>query len=588
MSSPGLPSPRRGAAIVPLMRFHALATDYDGTLAHEGVTAPEAVEALRQLRKSGRRSIVVTGRLVADLVAAFPDLGLVDAVVAENGAVLYDPATRSSKTLAQPPPAAFVAALREKDVSPLEVGEVIVSTWHPNEEAVLQTIRELGLDLTVIFNKGAVMVLPSNVNKATGLTAQAELFGLSLHNIAGIGDAENDLAFLAGCEASAATANALESVKRACDVVTEHDHGLGVAEFAAQIIADDLAGVASLQKRHVLALGTTQQGEAVSIPVASGDVLLAGTSGAGKTTLVTSLLERLTEQTYGFCVTDPEGDYADLPGTILVGDANAAANLDAIVEIVKANKNPVVSFLALPEADRPAFARRLFARIAEVQAECGRPHRLVIDVAHHVQPAQSQTKNPIATAATTRLFITTRAELVAPAALRGVNVVIAVGDGPARTIESAARILGCIEPPNAVQLERAPAGTAILWKRSDPHKELIVTTVPPTGERRRHTRKYAQGELAPEKSFFFTGPQGRQNLRAHNLMLFTQIADGIDDETWQYHLERRDYSNWVRESIGDEDLASAVLAVEANVSLGSRDARGGIIAAIRERYTTPA
>ena len=48
----------------------------------------------------------------------------------------------------------------------------------------------------MIFNKGAVMILPSGVNKATGLAAALEELGLSPHNVVGVGDAENDHAFL--------------------------------------------------------------------------------------------------------------------------------------------------------------------------------------------------------------------------------------------------------------------------------------------------------------------------------------------------------------------------------------------------------
>ena len=69
---------------------------------------------------------------------------------------------------------------------------------------MLETIRELGLELQVIFNKGAVMVLPTGVNKATGLAAALDELGLSPHNVVGVGDAENDHAFLALCECRAA------------------------------------------------------------------------------------------------------------------------------------------------------------------------------------------------------------------------------------------------------------------------------------------------------------------------------------------------------------------------------------------------
>jgi hypothetical protein len=38
------------------------------------------------------------------------------------------------------------------------------------------------------------------------------------------------------------------------------------------------------------------------------------------------------------------------------------------------------------------------------------------------------------------------------------------------------------------------------------------------------------------ESRYFRGPEGRLNLRAKNLALFLQIAEGIDDSTWLHHL----------------------------------------------------
>jgi phosphoglycolate phosphatase (TIGR01487 family) len=221
------------------MRFAALATDYDGTLAHNNVAGADAIMALRQLKSSGRRVILVTGRMLPDLRASFAEMELFDGVVAENGAILFDPSQNRTRVLAPPAPLEFVAALRAKQVEPLAIGESIVATCEPYERVVLETIWELGLDLAITLNKGGVMVLPSNVNKATGLEEQANLLGLSLHDIAGIGDAENDIAFLMRCGAAAAPANALESVKEVCDFVARGDYGRGVAEFAHRILVSD-------------------------------------------------------------------------------------------------------------------------------------------------------------------------------------------------------------------------------------------------------------------------------------------------------------------------------------------------------------
>ena len=95
----------------------------------------------------------------------------------------------------------------------------------------LKAIRDLALELHIVFNKGAVMVLPGNVNKAWGLKHALKPLCLSLHNVVGIGDAENDQAFLSACGCAVAVDNALASVKAKADLVVA-DHGDGVIELA--------------------------------------------------------------------------------------------------------------------------------------------------------------------------------------------------------------------------------------------------------------------------------------------------------------------------------------------------------------------
>jgi HAD superfamily hydrolase (TIGR01484 family) len=231
------------------MRYLALASDYDGTLAHDGRVAAETVKALERLRTSGRKLILVTGRELEELSAAFPAIKLCDWVVAENGGLLYQPASGQTTTLATPPPESFVRRLRERGVGPISVGHVVVATWAPHEHAVLDTIHDLGLELQVIFNKGAVMVLPTGVNKATGLTAVVKQMGLDAGQVVGIGDAENDHSFLQMCGCSVAVANALPAVQTSATWVTRGDHGAGVCELIDQLLADDLAGIDRAKSR---------------------------------------------------------------------------------------------------------------------------------------------------------------------------------------------------------------------------------------------------------------------------------------------------------------------------------------------------
>src|SRR5437868_444774 len=222
------------------MRYHALGCDYDGTIAWDGEVSESTVLALEDVKKSGRKLILVTGRELDDLIKVFPRLDLFDRVVAENGALLYRPSTREFRKLAERPPEDFIRELIHRGAERVSVGHVIVATWRPYETVAVEVIRDMGLELQVIFNKGAVMILPSGVNKATGLTAALLELGLSPHNVVGVGDAENDHAFLALCECSVAVQNALDTLKERVDWVTIQGHGDGTTQLVQALIATDL------------------------------------------------------------------------------------------------------------------------------------------------------------------------------------------------------------------------------------------------------------------------------------------------------------------------------------------------------------
>ncbi len=151
------------------MHYLALATDYDGTLAHDGVVDAPTVEALTHLKAANRRLLLVTGRHLPDLLRVCPQIGLFDCVVAENGALLYWPDSAKAQPLGERPSDAFITALKKRGVTPLAVGRVIVATVEPHGQTVKDVIRAQNLDLHVILNKGAVMVLPADINKASGI-----------------------------------------------------------------------------------------------------------------------------------------------------------------------------------------------------------------------------------------------------------------------------------------------------------------------------------------------------------------------------------------------------------------------------------
>jgi hydroxymethylpyrimidine pyrophosphatase-like HAD family hydrolase len=570
------------------MRFHALATDYDGTIAHDGAVDGATIAALERLRKSGRKLVLVTGRILPELHEVFPRLDLFDVAVIENGAAVYTPATKEVRVLAEGPPPKFAEELRRRGVTPIITGHVIVASFLPHETVMFETIRDMGLELQVIFNKDAVMVLPSGVNKATGLVAALAEIGLSPHNAVGVGDAENDHAFLKVCECSAAVANALPAVKDTADVLTRGARGAGVAELIDQLIANDLSHLKTLA-RHRIQIGECEGCDQTIDPAGAG-LLVCGTSGSGKSTLTTAILERLADAGYQSFVIDPEGDYTGLDFATHVGSAAHAPELDEVADALKNPARPiVVNLLGVPLADRPAYFAQLMPLIVQEKARTGRPHWLVVDEAHHLLPA-GQATTDVAELLPDRglMFVTVHAGSVDPKALANVGTVAAVGGKPGERLRKFCDALGEPVPQSpACEADKLPAGDALLWRRGD-KEALVIHTKPPRTERRRHLRKYAAGNLGPDRSFYFRGPEGKLNLKAPNLFLFLQIADGVDDETWEFHRRNGDYSKWAREQIKDNQLADELAEIEADAAAGPRDSRAAVRAAIEARYTLPA
>ena len=254
-----------------MSRHAVLASDYDGTLAIDGRVPESTLQALERVRASGRKLLLVTGRELDDLLRVFPRVDLFDLVVAENGALLHRPATREERLLGERAPDTFVDALRARGVEPLSVGRVIVATSEPNATAVIETIRDLDLNLHLTFNKGAVMILPDGVDKATGVQAALGELGLSAHDTVGVGDAENDLAFLTLCGCAVAVANALPSLKERADWVTSAPGSAGVEQLVERLLEDDLRSLGpALRRRHLPdgTLGDGRPADGTPVPIA--------------------------------------------------------------------------------------------------------------------------------------------------------------------------------------------------------------------------------------------------------------------------------------------------------------------------------
>lgn len=567
------------------MRYLALVADYDGTLATDGRLSDAAALALGRLRVSGRRAILVTGRRLDDLLRVCPRLQLFDLVVAENGAVVYDPRSQESSVLANPPPQRLVERLREGGVEPLEVGSVVVATYEPHRAAVLDVIRELGLELQLIFNRSAMMVLPAGVNKATGLECALRKLGLSRHEVVGIGAGENDHSFFDRCECAVAVANAVPSLKEIAAFVTRGPNGDGVTELIDEVIANDLHELEG-KLRHLIRVGIRPDGTQVCIPPYGRNLLVAGPSGSGKSTLAAGIIERLIEKAYQVCILDPEGDYGSLPHVVALGNQRSAPSVNEVLSILEdPNISLSVNLLGIALGDRPGFFAQLIPSLHALRARTGRPHWLVLDEAHHMLPdTWGHTAVALPRKLGETIIVTVHPGHVAPAILSPIDVVFAIGKAPEKTLgEFAAAVGQSLTWPHG--LSHQP-GEVVAWFVGDGRLPFSMQPERGRAERIRHVRKYAEGNLRWD-SFYFRGPNGQHNLKAQNLAVFCQIADGIDEQTWTFHLRRGDYSRWFRGAIKDSHLADEAERIERGQDLTPQQTRGLIRELVHARYTLP-
>jgi hypothetical protein len=235
------------------MKFEVLALDYDGTIARDGVLDPDVRAAVMAARERGIVAVLVTGRILADIDRAAGGLEFVDALVAENGAVIAFP-NGHSRLLGQSPPQIFLDQLRQLDID-FAVGQCIVDTGAASAQKILELIRKLELPLVLLFNRDRLMVLPQGISKGTGLRAALDALRLSPHNAIGIGDAENDHDLLEACEVGVAVSWGSATLQEKADEVLVGDGPQAVAEYLRRA-TQEMRLPKDRNGRHRITLGT--------------------------------------------------------------------------------------------------------------------------------------------------------------------------------------------------------------------------------------------------------------------------------------------------------------------------------------------
>jgi len=229
-----------------------------------------------------------------------------------------------------------------------------------------------------------------------------------------------------------------------------------------------------------------------------------------------------------------------------------------------------------------SYGTQILTIAAAARGSAGMPHWIMIDEAHHLMPAEgSPAADLLASVGEGICLITLEAKALPDTVLPLLNILTspdleAFRSGMQALRWNAGTGNGEASPlaPGEMVLARGGAASAPIRFYVDQRRSA----------HRRHLRKYAEGELPPDRSFYFRGPHGTLNLRAANLIRFCELAEGVDEATWDYHRRRGEYSTWIRDKIKDPELAEEAETLEKARNLSVGDSRRRLLQAVRHRY----
>ncbi|OGK98418.1 MAG: hypothetical protein A3D33_14530, partial [Candidatus Rokubacteria bacterium RIFCSPHIGHO2_02_FULL_73_26] len=531
------------------MIWRALACDYDGTLASEDRIGAEALAALREARAAGLRLILVTGRTFFELLRVCEPVDLFDAVVAENGGVLYFPTIGVLRDHAPPPPSRLLAELDAQGI-PFQAGRVIVGTWRAEEKRVRETLRALGVRMEIAHNRAAVMLLPPGISKGEGVRQAVRALGLAHHDVLALGDAENDLDLFAACGWTACPVNAVPELKDHADFIFPGADGSGVARAITGPILGGLLPVAR-SSRHRLAIGwVAETAEPVEIPERGVNVLIQGDPLSGKSWLAGVLIERLLGRRYAVCVVDPEGDYqvlAPLPGVSWV-ETRSLQVWDRALE--RFDQDPaacvILDLSTLEQADKAALIAAGIGLLRERRRRAGPPHWVVLDEAHYWLGAAGIPDAVLGLEDKGFCLVTYCASRLRPSVLAAVDVFLLARTAAAAQLDCLREVLARVPADTAdlaAVLPGLPMGEFLLLRTelAGPRTRTF-TAAPRMTSHVRHLGKYADGRLPEARRFFFRAPDGRLVATAGSLGEFFQGVGIVGDDVLAFHAARGDFS----------------------------------------------
>jgi hypothetical protein len=574
------------------MKFAVLAVDFDGTIASGDVLDPEVRGAIADLRARGVVVVLATGRILEDLRRVVGELHFVDAVVAENGAVVTFPESGYTTVNGSPPAAALVAALEREGIR-IEIGRVVIEAEAADAARILAVIRRLELPLVLAFNRGRLMVLPQTISKATGVRQALTILRLSPHNAVAIGDAENDHELLQACEVGIAVAWGSEALKASADYVLPGEGPRAVADYIRALANRQRVPVPVRTRRRLL-LGHSDDGRPLALAVRGRNVLVAGDAKSGKSWVTGLLCEQLILYGYSLCVLDPEGDYLSLealPGVVVYGGADPLPRpRDLIRALRHADVSVVVDLSHVSQAEKAAYMNNVLPMLAVLRRRTGLPHRIVVDEAHYFLTG-GDGAGLLDLDLNGYTLVSYRASHLPHEVLVAFEAVVVTRESDPREVDTLFRLCqSCAGRRSAAEWKALVGGLAI------GEAVILPVTEEAEGEIRhirlsprltphvRHLAKYIDVPVMAGHAFVFWQDGAPTLHRVRTLRDFVGVIESSPDSAWQGHLRRGDFSKWIEEVFGDYPLAAGVRAIERDPRAGGP---GAIAQAIRARYDFP-
>jgi hydroxymethylpyrimidine pyrophosphatase-like HAD family hydrolase len=572
------------------MKLFALAIDFDNTIAFHDRVDRQILEALALLRARGVMVLLATGRILDDLKRAAGDLHFVDAVVAENGAVLHFPDSDHTTVLAPPVPGVLIDELASRRLT-FHAGQSLVDAAAADAPALLDVIRGLELPLVLVFNKSRVMVMPQGVSKGTGLHAALDTLRLSARNTMAIGDAENDHELLRLAEVGAAVSWGSEALRRLADFTLPGDDAAAVAAAVR-----GLAGRTELPEvrhpRRRLLLGHTEDGREFSLVARGRNVLIAGDTKSGKSWVAGLLCEQLILLGYCVCVLDPEGDYRSLealPGvTVLGGDDPPPTPRQLMRALRYPDRSLVIDLSRLPQDAKRAYIRAALPALNVLRRHTGLPHRIVVDEAHYFLHGDDARLLDLDRNGYT--MISYCASRLPEALLAATAVMIVTCESnPAELTSLRRRCVRC-QPVHDVEWESLrhlrPGQAMVLPVTEESEGRLrLINVARRLTPHVRHRQKYVDVPVSEAQAFVFSANGAAGPRRVRTLREFVHYLEAVPRPAIEPYAIRGDFSRWIRDVFGDFALAAELRALESQTrATPGSDTVAGVADAIRSRY----